>query len=224
LSDRISRELELFHDYKVQEIAILDPIFNFDERHYLPILQKIRDLDSQSQLAIQARFELLTRPHGAHFLDFIRTHSRVKLEFGVQTFNKDISRQIQRNNHTVQLHRGIQLLHEARADFDLHLIFGLPGQKIEDFWRDYELAVAARPNRLFIFPLNVLRGTKLEHLAFEKGYVWDVHNHNTITRSPWMTPSEVLEIKDFSTQLNQASKGIPYGERIDFSEAFRRVG
>lgn len=215
--ERIFRELELFKALEIGEIAVLDPIFNFDPSHYLPILRKIHELEINTAFSFQARLELLTKPHGAEFLAFCRDHGKVKLEFGVQTFNEAESRAIQRNNRLDQIAKGISLLHQFQLDFDLHLIFGLPGQTIGSFWESYRKAKDARPNRIFVYPLNILKGTGIEIDAANAGYTWNPDDYNLLIASPWMNEAHVRELKSFSDDLNAYSKGLDYGQKGNWS-------
>lgn len=209
---RINSELKLFHDLKVKEIAVLDPIFNFNPSHYLPIIRKIQSLDMETAFSFQARLELLTRSGGEEFLAFCRDQGKVKLEFGVQTFNHLESGEIKRNNHLGQIEKGIALLHQYEIDFDLHLIFGLPLQTKTSFLESFRQACAAKPNRIFVYPLNILKGTGIATKAQTQGYSWSKSDYNILTSSKWMLPSEVMELKAFSKEINLYSKGIGYGE------------
>jgi radical SAM superfamily enzyme YgiQ (UPF0313 family) len=212
--DRIFAELELFHQKRVHEIAVLDPIFNYKKDHYLPILQKINELGMKTTFSLQTRLELLTRDHGKQFLEWAAAYKNVKLEFGVQTFIEAESKATQRGNHYGQIDRGIELLHQYGVDFELHLIIGLPFQTRETFLESYRKAVAARPNRLYIYPLNILKGTDIYDQAHEWGYEWNPFDYNIFEASKWMNRKDVAEFKALASEINLHSKVTPPGEKI----------
>ncbi len=220
-SGRILQELELFHTMNVQEIHVLDPIFNMDPRHYQPILQKIQDLGMKAKFFLQCRLELLLKPGGQEFLTFCKEYGNVLLEFGVQTFNEQESQAVKRGNRYDEIYKALALLQECKIPFDLHLIFGLPHQTIEDFRRSYETAVATRPQGLYLYPLNLLKGTELQVQATDHGYQWDTADYNTFTQSNWMTRDEVASLKQFAHQVNAIAKqrlpGVEYPGLVELT-------
>lgn len=209
--DRIFAELEFFHSKKVKEIAVLDPVFNLDSKRYIPILEKILELKMETWFSFQCRPEILAKPEGEHFLDLCRQYGKVTLEFGIQTFNESESQLSQRNNQYEAIEMGLKKVIEYNLDFDLHLIFGLENQTLESFIESYEKASQYNPNRLFVFPLNILKGTHLFDRAIETGYKYDIKNFNLFTESNWMTEKEVGSISKWAAEQNQIEKAVPHG-------------
>lgn len=202
---RLFQELEYFKDKKIQEINVLDPIFNLRPDHYLNICKKIEALEIQSRFYFQCRLELLCRPDGELFLEFCRDHD-VWLEFGVQTFREEESEAIERKNNYPKIDKAIELLHQFNVPFDLHLIFGLPFQSFDDFLWSYDRAGDACPRGLYIFPLNILKGTDLYQKSTEWGYEFDTDDNNIFTKSKWMEEHQVECLKDVTEGINQRSK------------------
>lgn len=203
--ERLFHELEYFKAKDVQEINVLDPIFNLRADHYLEICAKIDDLGMRSRFYFQCRLELLCLPGGKQFLEFCRDHD-VWLEFGVQTFREEESAAIERGNKYPEIDRAIEMLHQFKVPFDLHLIFGLPFQSFNDFLWNYDRARDASPNGLYVFPLNVLKGTALYQQRDDWGYEFDTGDHNIFLKSKWMAGPEVTRLKKFAEGINQRSK------------------
>ena len=203
--DRLLQELEFFAKKEVQEINVLDPIFNLSPNHYLKICKKIDALGMQSRFYLQCRLELLCRKHGKQFLEFCSRHD-VWLEFGVQTFGERESEAIDRRNDYPKIREAIKLLHQFKVPFDLHLIFGLPFQSFDSFLQSYDTARAASPHGLYIFPLNVLKGTNLYQKRDEWEYEFDAEYNNILLRSKWMEAHEIRYLKEFADEINQSSK------------------
>lgn len=203
--DRLFQELEYFKEKEVQEINVLDPIFNLKPKHYLEICRKIDTLGMQSRFYFQCRLELLCRKDGEGFLEFCRNHD-VWLEFGVQTFREEESNAIERGNRYDKIDKAIETLHQFNVSFDLHLIFGLPFQSFNDFLWSYDRAKKACPTGLYVFPLNVLKGTNLYEKRKAWEYEFDPMNNNIFLKSKWMAKEEVGCLKKIAADINQRSK------------------
>ena len=104
--ERLFQELEYFKEKEVQEINVLDPIFNLKPKHYLEICRRIDTLGMQSRFYFQCRLELLCRKDGEEFLQFCRNHD-VWLEFGVQTLEK---RKVMSLNAAINMIKSIRRL------------------------------------------------------------------------------------------------------------------
>ena len=210
---RLFRELEYFKEKEVQEINVLDPIFNLRPKHYLEICQKIDILGLQARFYFQCRLELLCRKDGKQFLKFCRDHN-VWLEFGVQTFREEESNAIERGNDYPKINKAIELLHQFDVPFDLHLIFGLPFQSFDDFLWNYGRAREAHPSGLYVFPLNVLKGTNLYQKRDEWEYTFDTEDNNIFLKSKWMTRREAEYLKEVAEGINQGSKCARDSDRL----------
>ena len=203
--ERLFQELEYFKEKEVQEINVLDPIFNLNPKHYLEICRKIDTLGMQSRFYLQGRLELLCRKDGEEFLQFCRNHD-VWLEFGVQTFREEESKAIERGNKYDKIDKAIETLHQFNVPFDLHLIFGLPFQSFDNFLWSYDYARKACPRGLYVFPLNVLKGTNLYEKRKEWEYEFDPTNNNIFLKSKWMAEHEADSLKKFAEDINRYSK------------------
>ena len=202
---RLFRELEYFKEKEVQEINVLDPIFNLRPNHYLEICRKIDVLGMQTRFYLQCRLELLCRKEGRQFLEFCKNHD-VWLEFGVQTFREEESKAIERGNNFPKINEAIELLHQFDVPFDLHLIFGLPFQSFDDFLWNYDRARGAHPSGLYIFPLNVLKGTNLYQQRDKWEYTFNTEDNNMFLKNIWMAEYEVEYLKEVAVEINQGSK------------------
>ncbi len=204
---RLFQELEYFKKKKVQEINVLDPIFNLNPKHYLEICRKIDFLRMNSRFYFQCRLELLCHSKAVEFLEFCRDR-QIWLEFGVQTFKEKESEAINRGNKFDKIDKGIDLLHQFKIPFDLHLIFGLPFQSLDNFLWSYDKAKDANPNGLYLYPLNILKGTDLFVQSNEWDYDYDSKNNNIFLKSKWMTQHEVECLKEASEKINHQSKEV----------------
>lgn len=202
---RLFQELEYFKEKEIKEINVLDPIFNLKADHYLKICKKVEELGIRTRFYFQCRLELLCRKDGNEFLEFCRNHD-VWLEFGVQTLRKKESEAIDRANNFPKIDQAITLLHQFNVPFDLHLIFGLPFQSFDDFSSSYARAKNADPRGLYVYPLNLLKGTNLYSKRDEWEYRFDTEDNNILLRSKWMEKSEITKLKTIAEDVNRRSR------------------
>lgn len=202
---RLFQELEYFKEKEIKEINVLDPIFNLRADHYLEICEKIKALGIRTRFYFQCRLELLCRKDGTEFLEFCRNHD-VWLEFGVQTFQETESKAIDRTNNYPKIDQAITLLHQFNVPFDLHLIFGLPFQSLDDFLSSYAKAKNAGPRGLYVFPLNLLKGTNLYSKRDVWEYRFDIEDNNILLQSKWMEQRDIESLKRIAADINNLSR------------------
>ncbi len=155
-SERLRAEIALFVRHGVEDVAVLDPIFN-DGPHYLDVLAEFQRQGYRGRLSLQCRFELVNEA----FLDACKA-LRVRLEFGLQTIHADEGRVVQRGNQLEKVRAVIAELHRRGIVFEVSLIFGLPNQTLESFRASVEFCLQQRVPTIRAFPLMLLLGTKLE--------------------------------------------------------------
>lgn len=107
-----------------------------------------------------------------------------------------------------------RILHKFNIPFDLHLIFGLPFQSLRDFLASYDRAREAHPRGLYVFPLNVLKGTQLYWKRDEWEYKIDTEDNNIFLQSKWMEKREVAYLKEVAKGINQSSKQSRYNGEL----------
>lgn len=153
---RLERESELFVQSGVDDIAVLDPLFNLGD-HALAVLRTFRRLAYRGRLSVQCHFSTLDE----EFLDACEGLD-VRLEFGLQTIHEREARAVERVNHLGKVTEGIRKLVERRKTFEVSIIFGLPEQTLDSFRTTVDFCLRQRVPVLKAFPLMLLRGTSLE--------------------------------------------------------------
>ncbi len=153
---RLEREMELFVRSGVDDIAVLDPLFNLGD-HALAVLRTFRRFGYRGRLSLQCHFSTLDD----EFLDACEGLD-VRLEFGLQTIHEREARAVERVNHLEKVLEGIRKLHARGTSFEVSIIFGLPEQTLTSFRRTVDFCLQQRVPVLKAFPLMLLRGTQLE--------------------------------------------------------------
>jgi radical SAM superfamily enzyme YgiQ (UPF0313 family) len=154
-NERISAEIEILSQGLVNDIAVLDPIFNNSDRE-TEILHLFYQHGYKGHLSLQCRFESLT----TDFMD-ICSKLNVTLEFGLQTIHPLEMKAIIRRNNMPLISEKIKELHHRNIHFEVSLIYGLPNQTVDSFKQSIQWCFDHGVPSLKAFPLMLLRGTKL---------------------------------------------------------------
>jgi radical SAM superfamily enzyme YgiQ (UPF0313 family) len=202
---RLRDELALLVRSGVDDIAILDPIFNMGHR-YLDIVHEFRRLEYTGRLSVQCRFEALK----AEFLD-VCADLDITLEFGLQTIHPQEGQAIDRKNQMNKVERAFVQLRNRGIQFEVSLIFGLPNQTVTSFRQSVEFCLQRRAPRIRAFPLMLLRGTRLAAERERWGLVENrepipaVVRSHTFSESDWQLMASIAHALDATSEEHPTS-------------------
>ena len=191
--ERIEAEIDLFCESEVQEIAVLDPVFNV-RGHGTRVLERFASNGFKGRLALQCRAEMVDDA----FLDAASALD-VCLEFGLQTIHRSEYLAISRPNNMEKVDAALEAVRARGIVHEVSLIFGLPNQTLESFHTSVDWCLERRVPVVKAFPLLLLRGTQL-HLDRSKwGLQTDgkpmgmVIASDTFTEEDWDTMNRISE-------------------------------
>ena len=93
----------------------------------------------------------------------LRARGVERLSMGVQSFNETELKKLKRRPGLGTVVGALENIVEAGfPQFNLDLIYGIEGQTVEGFMRSLNTALTYRPNELFIYPLYVRPGTRID--------------------------------------------------------------
>lgn len=153
---RIFEEIEQFCASGVDDIAVLDPIFN-DGPLAVRVLERLAALHFKGRISLQCRAEMTTTA----FLDAAQKLN-VQLEFGLQTIHPSEGQTIRRNNNIAKVDAVLAEVRRRGIRHEVSLIYGLPTQTLESFQRSVAWCLERRVPVIKAFPLLLLRGTELD--------------------------------------------------------------
>ncbi len=165
LADRIDREIDLFCSEGVEEIAVLDPIFNIGPRS-TAVLERFVRRGFRGRLSLQCRAELVSDA----FLDAAQQLD-VTLEFGLQTVHEQESIAVDRKNEITKVDQVLADVRRRGIDHEVSLIFGLPMQTLGSFKESVRWCLERQVPVIKAFPLLLLRGTELDRERDRWGFV-----------------------------------------------------
>ncbi|CAG8524282.1 8478_t:CDS:1 [Diversispora eburnea] len=189
---RVKRDLNLITNKHsiVNDITILDPTFN-SGKSYLSVLDHFIETSFKGKIALQTRFEMVNK----EFLEICEILKDVViLEFGIQTAIRAEQLEIERFNNLKRITEIAKELTRRGIMFEVSLIYGLPNQTVESFRVSIDFAKMLGANKIYAWPLMLLRGTGLERRKIDLGL-----------REEILIPGELTEIAK-----ERLSEGIPH--------------
>ncbi|MCX7912448.1 MAG: coproporphyrinogen III oxidase family protein [Dehalococcoidales bacterium] len=93
----------------------------------------------------------------------LREAGITKLSVGVQSFNADILRVMQRNYDAGHVLRAIALLLDHGFNVSIDLLYALPGQTLGSLMEDMKIAAETGVHQISAYPLMLFPFTKLSH-------------------------------------------------------------
>jgi oxygen-independent coproporphyrinogen-3 oxidase len=88
-------------------------------------------------------------------------HGVNRLSLGAQSFAPHLLRVLERDHRPADVSRAVEHAHRYIANVSLDLIFGVPGQRLEDWLADLDRALALEPTHLATYGLTYEKGTRL---------------------------------------------------------------
>ncbi|MCB9609893.1 MAG: radical SAM protein [Polyangiaceae bacterium] len=204
---RVQEELRLFGHRGVQDLAILDPIFNVGRNHG-SVLRTLREAGFSGRVSVQARFELLDDAflEGCDGLNIVP-------EFGLQTIHRDEQLLIRRPNDMGRVERAIEALQARDRPFEVSLIYGLPGQTYASFEASVDWLLARGVPCVRAFPLMLLRGTELDEQRDEFALVESDDPIPVVVASRTFDAREHARMAELAAWLEQTVWSHPYSVR-----------
>lgn len=161
--DQLLNEIQLFRSSGIDEINILDGTFNSGD-NYLGIFKELLGIDAV-KITCQARFEMLVNKDGEEFLRLIsENRHRVHLELGLQTIHKHEMKVIGRGNNPEKIERALRLLKEHGVEYEVSIIYAIPGQTVESFIDTIEFLIDRGCRNIKAYPLRIPKNSRLDSI------------------------------------------------------------
>jgi radical SAM superfamily enzyme YgiQ (UPF0313 family) len=195
--DRIEAELKLFNQEGVSEVFVLDPTFNFSKKTAKEILRLIKQEAPDTYFFFEVRAEFIDEELAELFASINTT-----LQIGIQSASDAVLRKINRTINRDSFAFKILMLHEAGAVYGFDLIYGLPGDTLQGFCESIDFALGLIPNHIDLFPLSVLRGTRLYDTAASLGLEFEKDNPYRAICTPQFSRADMSRAAEISNGCN----------------------
>jgi putative oxygen-independent coproporphyrinogen III oxidase len=117
-------------------------------------------LPAAAEKTVEANPETVTPELAA----LLREHGVDRISLGAQSFQARLLEVLERRARPEQVRGAVATLRDAGFDnLSLDLIYGIPGQTVDDLERDLEEAVALAPEHLSCYELEAKPGTRFTH-------------------------------------------------------------
>jgi len=123
----------------------------------------------------------------------------LQFEVGVQTFNPEVGRLIQRRQDYSRLRDNFEFLRRS-ANVHIHadLIAGLPGESVESFAAGFDALVALCPHEIQVGILKRLRGTPIVRHDAAWEMLYNPHPPYELLQNRLMTFNVMQELRRFA--------------------------
>lgn len=208
--ERLLKEIELFRLKKVEAINILDGTFNFgnEQNDYTSILEAVLNQTS-ARVNLQTRFEKIGNDEKS--LKFIQlcelNKDRVVLELGLQTIHQNEMDVIGRQNDLLHIQKIMRILNGKKINYELSLIYGIPGQTVESFLGTIEFILKNNCEKIAAYPLRIPRNSKMEKDKEKLGVKEELNIYNIFSTSESysFTKKDHDDMTEFSNALSNMS-------------------
>ena len=131
-------------------------------------------------------------------------HRAVQLEIGMQSFNEETLRTINRKTDTKKLIQNIKtLLSFNNMHIHIDLIAGLTGENIESFKNSFNIGYGLRAHMLQMGFLKLLYGSDMRENRDKYPCDFGEKPPYEVTSTPWLTGDEILLLKNCEDALER---------------------
>lgn len=164
------RELQVLLDRGARHFKFVDRTFNVSLKTARTILEFFLE---RLRPGLMLHFEIVPDrlPEELRGLISRFPPGSMQFEVGIQTFNPDVARNINRRQNYEALENNLRFLHE-QTHIHVHadLIVGLPGETIDSFAAGFDQLVQLRPHEIQVGILKRLRGAPIARHDAEMVY------------------------------------------------------
>ncbi len=169
----------------VQKIKFVDRTFNLQPKRMRALMEWLTQFSDT-----EFHFEVVGDLISDDMLTFLETvpQGMFQFEIGVQTTTENVQEAIQRKQNNQKLFNIVEnLVRQDRVHLHCDLIFGLPGETLEQLLESFTQVFLLRPHELQLGFLKFLPGTPINDLI-------EQHDYQYLSSPPY----EVISHKDLS--------------------------
>lgn len=169
--ERTLKELQWFIDHGVKQVKFVDRTFNCAPHHHRPLMEFMRDSDTDMNFHLEMEPELMTEWETNILCE--TPPGRIQIEVGVQSTHKKTLDAINRYNDWPYIQKSIRpIIQAGRTHVHMDLIVGLPHEDFNQFGQSFNDLFSLQPHALQIGFLKLLKGSGVRRMR-EYKYVAD---------------------------------------------------
>jgi anaerobic magnesium-protoporphyrin IX monomethyl ester cyclase len=186
--ERVKEEILFWLQQEIAEIYLMDPVFNLNSARAKEICDFVA---RHNHRKIRFHTEVWAEFIDEELARLFQEGNFKFLEVGLQTTNDAVLAAVERRLKLDRFVEGIGHLKKFNLEFELQLIYGLPGETRASFKRSLDFAASFEPPWLAVFPLMVLPGTELWRKAEALNLSFDSEPPYLIRSHPSMDALDV---------------------------------
>lgn len=169
--ERTLEELQWFIDHGVKQVKFVDRTFNCAPHHHRPLMEFMRDSDTDMNFHLEMEPELMTEWETNILCE--TPPGRIQIEVGVQSTHKKTLDAMNRYNDWPYIQKSIRpIIQAGRTHVHMDLIVGLPHEDFKRFGQSFNDLFSLQPHALQIGFLKLLKGSGVRRMN-EYKYVAD---------------------------------------------------
>ena len=169
--ERTLEELQWFIDHGVKQVKFVDRTFNCAPHHHRPLMEFMRDSDTDMNFHLEMEPELMTEWETNILCE--TPPGRIQIEVGVQSTYKKTLDAINRYNDWPYIQKSIRpIIQAGRTHVHMDLIVGLPHEDFNRFGQSFNDLFSLQPHASHIGFLKLLKGSGVRRMC-EYKYVAD---------------------------------------------------
>jgi len=183
--ESLRRQIKKLIRSGVQKIKFVDRTFNLQPKRMRALMEWLTQFSDT-----EFHFEVVGDLISDDMLTFLETvpQGMFQFEIGVQTTTENVQEAIQRKQNNQKLFNIVEnLVRQDRVHLHCDLIFGLPGETLEQLLESFTQVFLLRPHELQLGFLKFLPGTPINDLI-------EQHDYQYLSSPPY----EVISHKDLS--------------------------
>lgn len=190
----VLKQLSQLEKIQCKQVKFLDRTFNVKPERALQIAQYIEQCD----VPFSFQFEVVLDTMSEELLQFFERSNkkRFRFEVGVQSFNEETLKAVNRSQNLAVLASNIKRLSQAGCILHVDLIGGLPYEDITSFGQSYTKLFACGASEIQVGILKLLKGTSLRKQASTYGFNYEEASPYTIEATKWLSYADVCLIED----------------------------
>lgn len=161
--ERTLEELKWFIDHGVKQVKFVDRTFNCAPHHHRPLMEFMRDSDTDMNFHLEMEPELMTEWETNILCE--TPPGRIQIEVGVQSTHKKTLDAINRYNDWPYIQKSIRpIIQAGRTHVHMDLIVGLPHEDFNRFGQSFNDLFSLQPHALQIGFLKLLKGSGVRRM------------------------------------------------------------
>jgi len=205
--DRVKEDIIRLANSGTQTVKFVDRTFNANEKRANEILAFIKENYGKAiPENVCFHFEIagdILKPSTLEILSLM-PYGAVQLEIGMQSFNEDVLKTINRKTNTKKLIENIKkLISFNNMHIHIDLIAGLTGESLESFKNSFNIGYSLKAHMLQMGFLKLLYGAEMRKNSEKYPCTFNSEPPYEVTSTPCLSAEEIKTLKNCEDALDR---------------------